>query len=134
SYWLRVRASTDDRSASRPHERMHEGILALARRGGKAWQADQGRQRSPCASGRSLQADREFRPCRDEDDPIRRKSCREVRDSTADIGPTKERPQEHRKHEDKSLRRRRAGASTRTWRPEPERGAWFFGGDSRGNA
>ena len=108
----RVRARARRRRRRRAAAgRLHEGIHAAARRGREARQADQGRQRPPCAAGGSLQADREFRPGRNQDDQICRDQRREMRDSAAGRRPAEDRPQEHRDHAEEGLRGGAAGSS-----------------------
>src|SRR3954447_20210249 len=72
-----------------------------------------------------MQADREFRPGRDQDDQICRNLRFEMWNSAADRGAVEERSQEHRKHAKESMRRGTAGA-TRTGGAQPERSAGFF--------
>src|SRR6187549_2719861 len=73
------------------------------------------------ASGRGLQADRQFRPGRTEDDQICRDQLGEVRNSAPDRRPAPERPQEHREDAEAGLRDGRASAGAGACRSEPER-------------
>ena len=122
---LGLRRSIGDRTAvGRSAGRLHEGVRPLARRGGKARQDDQGRERAPCTAGRGLQADRKFRRGRSQDDQLRRGQCGEMRNSAADRRTAQDRPQEHRGDADRRSarwrsRRRRADrpapASAKCW-------------------
>src|SRR4051794_41684413 len=76
-----------------------------------------------------MQADREFRPGRDQDDQICRNLRFEMWNSAANRGAVEERSQEHRKHAKESMRRGTAGA-TRTGGAQPARKAGVF---SRGS-
>ena len=69
--------------------RLHEGVRSAARRGGEARQDDQGRERPQGVAGRGLQADRQFRPGRTEDDQICRDQLGQMRNSGADRRPAR---------------------------------------------
>ena len=79
--WIRPAARCASAAGRWPAGSLHEGFHAFARGCRKEGQGDQGRERTPRAAGRGLQADRQLRGGRSQDDQLRREEFRKSAES-----------------------------------------------------